>query len=389
MPGKSIRIISPVSSVYLDAARLLAALVVLYVHAHDQWYGVETALLKSLAHGAVVIFFVLSGYVIAYTTTNNNRGEFQYAKARLSRLYSVLVPTLLITIVASLIVSKADPALMAEYTRGAAWPRYLLSGTFLNEIWFLSATPPINRPLWSLSYEFWYYAIFGAWFYAKGGYKSYLPFLLICMVAGPKILCMMPIWLAGVAAYKYRGPVSTSNKLFALILLLFGVVVVSVLSLPAIPYQLGRSPLYYANQFITDWISGLIFAFSLWLLPTVAQAPARPNRWIERFRDIANMTFPLYVLHHPLLILWRAVRGYQPGSLTDMWQAIVVVTLVSAVLGVLMDKQRFLWDRLFTFLLNKVKQLTIKITPSAHRAKVLVFNTVGKPAVSAQSEHDN
>lgn len=368
MSGKSIRIISPASSVYLDAARLLAALVVLYVHAHDQWYGVESALLKSLAHGAVIVFFVLSGYVIAYTTTNNNRGEFQYAKARLSRLCSVLFPTLLITIVASVIVSKADPVLMAEYTRGAAWPRYLLSSTFLNEIWFLSATPPINRPLWSLSYEFWYYAIFGAWFYAKGGYKSLLPFVVMCLMAGPKILCMMPIWLAGVAAYKYRGPAGSSNKVFLLIILLFGVVVVSILSLPAIPYQLGRSPLYYANQFITDWISGLIFAFSLWLLPTVTKAPAKPNQWIERFRDVANMTFPLYVLHHPLLILWRAVLGYKVGNPADMWQAIAVVTLVSAVLGVLMDKQRFVWDRFFTFLLTKVRDLTIDI-PFLHSAE--------------------
>ncbi|WP_461148618.1 acyltransferase family protein [Spirosoma pulveris] len=388
MSGKSTRIISPASSVYLDAARLLSALVVLYVHAHDQWYGVESALLKSLAHGSVIIFFVLSGYVIAYTTTNNNRGEFQYAKARLSRLCSVLFPTLLITIIASVIVSKADPVLMAEYSRGAAWPRYLLSSTFLNEVWFLSATPPINRPLWSLSYEFWYYAIFGAWFYAKGGYKSLLPFVVMCLMAGPKILCMMPIWLAGVAAYKYRGPASSSNKVFLLIILLFGVVVVSILSLPAIPYQLGRSPLYYANQFITDWISGLVFAFSLWLLPTVAKAPARPNQWIERFRDVANMTFPLYVLHHPLLILWRAVLGYKAGNPADMWQAVVVITLVSGVLGVLMDKQRFVWDRFFTFLLTKVKKLLAGILSPAQPDKVLAF-TVDESAVNTPSGNEN
>ena len=51
-------------SIYLDAIRFLAALLVLFYHAN--WIYRPGILFTSLGHEAVVIFFVLSGFVIAY-----------------------------------------------------------------------------------------------------------------------------------------------------------------------------------------------------------------------------------------------------------------------------------------------------------------------------------
>ena len=71
------RAISGDSSIFLDGMRLLAALVVLVWHASYQWlpgYPRLLAIFDDLSHAAVIVFFVLFGYLITYTTTNNNRG---------------------------------------------------------------------------------------------------------------------------------------------------------------------------------------------------------------------------------------------------------------------------------------------------------------------------
>ena len=89
------RILSGGPSILLDSLRLGASLVVVFNHALDMWFpnlGVDPSLPGNTAHAAVVAFFVLSGYVIAHTTTSNNRGALHYAYARLSRLYSVVLP---------------------------------------------------------------------------------------------------------------------------------------------------------------------------------------------------------------------------------------------------------------------------------------------------------
>jgi hypothetical protein len=51
-------------SLYLDAIRFLAALLVLFYHAN--WIYRPGVLFTSLGHEAVVIFFVLCGFVIAF-----------------------------------------------------------------------------------------------------------------------------------------------------------------------------------------------------------------------------------------------------------------------------------------------------------------------------------
>ena len=154
----------------LDTLRLCAALVVLILHARDQWFPsfkhIPT-MPGNATHAAVVVFFVLSGYVIAHTTTNNNRGLSQYTQARLSRLYSVLLPALVITAIIEYTVAGIAPTLHDAYSRGTSWPRYIIAAMFLNETWFIANGPLINGPLWSLCFEFWYYIIFGLYFYSK------------------------------------------------------------------------------------------------------------------------------------------------------------------------------------------------------------------------------
>jgi peptidoglycan/LPS O-acetylase OafA/YrhL len=355
----NIKTVKKIPSIALDIMRLCAALTVMLIHAKDMWYPANRHNPDSpgeYSHAAVVVFFILSGYVISFSTDNKNRGRLQYAKARLSRLYSVLLPGLVITLICAFFVARLDLPLYESSSRGEAFPRYVITAAFLNEIWFYSAAPPINVPLWSLSYEFWYYVIFGCWFFKGSGWKGLLLSVIACLIAGPKILLMMPIWLAGV--FVYRAPRPRLNPaaawLFAIVVL-----IVAGLSLsfsPPFPAEIGAVPLFFSAQFLTDYILAFILAIFLWLLPTDnSAAPGTASKGLTIFREVADLTFPIYVLHYPLLILYRAVFGFKENNLSQFISAVALVFIFSAIIGFGLNKWRRYWTSLFGYFLSYLK----------------------------------
>ena len=90
-------------SIYLDLVRFLAALAVVAMHFAQ--LGIVQApwapQLMLLGREAVVAFFVLSGFVIAYTTHERRPSAREYAVARCARLYSVALPILLLALAAA------------------------------------------------------------------------------------------------------------------------------------------------------------------------------------------------------------------------------------------------------------------------------------------------
>lgn len=337
-------------------------MVVFIHHGYSMWFknSVEESLVY-LAHFAVIVFFVLSGYLIAYTTSVNPRGLKHYASARLGRLYSVLLPALLVTAVCQLVVYFANPVVFSQYTRAHTGIRYILSGLFINEAWFFSASPPINGPLWSLSYEFWYYVIFGVFFFLKNSFKKYSLLLLVLLMAGPPILSMMPVWLCGCFAYKLSHTRLTKNASW--LVFTGGLLTALVLQqyLPALPFSLGRPPLFYANQFIKDFIVSIFLSISLYAATGLQTAKQKSPQYAVKFRVVADLTFSLYLLHFPLLVLWRAIFPSQPGN---GWQFVIAMVCVAAVitpLGLYLEKKRPRWDNFFANTINaSTKRLTNK-----------------------------
>jgi peptidoglycan/LPS O-acetylase OafA/YrhL len=353
-------------SLLLDTLRIVAALTVLVCHGFDQWYpsdNHEDGLSGKLAHTAVVVFFVLSGFVIAYTTSSRNRGPLQYAVARLSRLCSVVLPALVITAIIQIIIFKSNPIIYEQYTRKPDLVRYFLSATFLNESWFLSAAPPLNRPLWSLSFEFWYYAIFGAWIFKGASKMGLIIFLLVSLLAGPKILLMMPIWLMGCISFWRPSPKLPKQVSWVLIFSLLIIAVFLMLYLPAYPNKIGAAPFYFASQFVTDWIVGVLIAVALWVLPLESEVRIS-SKWIVWFRKFADLTFPIYVLHHPFLVLYRAVIGFEINNTGQMWMAIISAFLISSLIGLVLETQRMKWMIFFTKLLGTGRSVLVKFIPS-------------------------
>ena len=128
-----------------------------------------------LGHQAVVVFFVLSGYLVGGSVLlayeSHRWSWMNFALRRMSRLWMVLLPALALTLALdSLGRYMASPgyegALNLVYNSAPtpANPADLRAATFLGNAIFLQTIEVrcfgTNGPLWSLANEFWYYALF-------------------------------------------------------------------------------------------------------------------------------------------------------------------------------------------------------------------------------------
>src|SRR6516162_6232405 len=99
-------------SLYLDALRFGAAFVVFVSHYVSERYT-GGLFWQSMPYGrtAVLVFFVLSGFVIAWVTETRERSLEEYVLSRAARLYSVIVPAFIITAAVNYLGEAVDPQL--------------------------------------------------------------------------------------------------------------------------------------------------------------------------------------------------------------------------------------------------------------------------------------
>jgi peptidoglycan/LPS O-acetylase OafA/YrhL len=81
-------------SFFLDLCRFVAASAVLLHHAFGPGYLAPHVFIDG--RKAVIVFFVISGFVIAYVAETSERTWKSYLTARASRIYSVTIPALLL-----------------------------------------------------------------------------------------------------------------------------------------------------------------------------------------------------------------------------------------------------------------------------------------------------
>lgn len=295
-------------SLYLDLIRFLAAVAVVAGHT---WHWFDPAsTFKFPGHEAVVVFFVLSGFVIAHAASRPGVTLAVYAQHRMARILPVAWFGLLLAVVMIVTV----PSLIGA----EAWvvPTFA-NMVFLGQSGWSWIEAPLNSPFWSLNYEVWYYIIFGAWFFAKRHRLLWLGLALL--LAGPKILMLMPVWLMGVALY-HRMP--ALNRTTALLVFIATAVIAAVMCWTDMS-ELSRAWLYrvappfwrahYSTQFLYDLVLGVVvsanFAAVASLIPSIDKL-----RVVERpVRYLASFTFSLYVFHSPLTeFLLRVLKLEQP-----------------------------------------------------------------------------
>src|SRR5262249_39107293 len=144
------------------------------------WY------VEAYAQTAVRGFFVLSGFVIAYVVDTKERTGHDYFATRFARLYSVVIPALVLSIVCDWAHGRS----LVEQIG-----RYIATFLLANNLWILPdrMTPLSNAPFWTMSYEATYYAMFGALIFSRGAARP-IAVLILAAFAGPRILILAPIW---------------------------------------------------------------------------------------------------------------------------------------------------------------------------------------------------
>jgi peptidoglycan/LPS O-acetylase OafA/YrhL len=330
------------TSLFLDFLRVVAAFGVVLVHTGSTGFSHLISIDPAYGLGFVVIFFVLSGYVISFSVSKARVTAHSYAIARLSRLYSVLIPALAVTALLVALGRHFNPPFYASLNRGREPLRFLLSALFLQESWNLSAAPPTNIPLWSLAYEFWYYFLFGVVFFSRSRRFTLGATLVIAAIAGPKILLLLPAWAAGVACYRlsrkpWFGPRGTESLLLAVSL---AAAVLWTLAKVQYPWRIGYPPLYFSNAFVSDILLSLLVAATIYFFDRTAEHAPVPEVAGRLVRKGADMTFSLYLLHYPFLVFAAAVVPYDHSSQIQTLAVLLAIVAIIASISHFTEAKR-------------------------------------------------
>jgi len=343
-------------SLYLDLMRFLAA--VLVVLTHYTQHGIFGAQLKAAGHNlgreSVIVFFVLSGFVIAFTSVEKAASLRQYVVARSARIYSVALPVVLAAFAAALLASQV-PGVTVESGYQLLKPYiYLpLHFLFMGQMWTLSETPPWLAPYWSLCYEVWYYVLFGLAFYARGAWRVVLMTLALLLM-GPKLLLLLPVWLAGVWLYHARRelPITQRQARIGWLATVAALAAYKLLGVDVALRALGTAvwpfpslPLGSADRYLADYIVCIIIC--LHFVFARAARITLPLRLQRPIRLLAAYTFTLYLVHGLVMGLWGQFYRHDPASALDTVLLTCCIGVATYACGFVTEKRRDWFRRRF------------------------------------------
>ncbi|MEL6683483.1 MAG: acyltransferase [Pseudomonadota bacterium] len=354
-------------SLYLDALRALAAFVVVLSHlAYVRFTDGRYSAIENLQLGrdAVIVFFVVSGYVIAFSAAQKDKTLASFALARITRFASVVIPALLIGFALDVTGARLYPEFYnSAFYQPITLSEQLLRGlTFSNEWYWFPFRLGSNGPYWSLSYEAAFYIIFAIAAFTKG-WKRTVYLICTCVLFGPNILLLLPCWLIGVWLYHrcLSGQIQTTLPPAALI---YGPVFIYVLAqLVALPDVLrvitagaisvdGFVALRFSGDFL--WHNVLAMLCTLHLLGVYLHSQTKPLQLdlLKRpIRFLASASFSTYVLHYPVMQFLRpsmqADLSVFAQDLLLLGTTLMICLVFAAIFERSIDKQRLIFRTLF------------------------------------------
>ena len=294
----------PHSAVGLDLLRGLAALAVFVGHVRGSSFVEFGALPKDqqgflsmvffaltrLGNEAVLVFFVLSGFLVGGQIIRSLRsGAFDvksYAIDRSTRILTPLIPACVLTAMLNFVIFNQNPNIL----------QLISNMVGLNEV--LIPTLEHNAPLWSLSYEI--------WFYILGGVLGYISYKNISVVSFFALVCCLAVFSileARLLLYWGMGAVTTlflssrhQTPLAAVGLLLA--------MLGTVFYELAvESKSFAAVQYVPKSIAELLVCSGVCLLLPSLRNP-KADRFLSCMRVpalfLASVSYTLYLVHYPI-----------------------------------------------------------------------------------------
>ena len=299
--------------------------------------------LGSYATVAVMVFFLISGFVI-YRSSGVSAGAFSVSSYAQKRILRIL-PAYVVALVLSYAV---DTALYGH-------PFHVLA--FLGNMAFLVESRGVhgvfafhhNAPLWSLSYEMWFYVFFAAIVLAAGTRFAVLRrcavgisiagLVSMWIVTNPVSLYAgaFVIWWAGAElAHEYNeaGGISWTGQLRSLLSMAL------IAALVSLRIVAGKVGVLGAARYSTTQLSHLVIAVALVVGVLLWQGVRMCgfDAVIGPFRRIAPVSYGIYIFHFPIVLL--AAHEHVTGS-----AVLDLVWVLPAVFGLawLFDLQLHRW----------------------------------------------
>lgn len=298
----------------LDAIRGFAAFYVVIHHFFQSTHLLPKSIEKiffSFGQEAVILFFLLSGFVIYLSSHRISKGSFRsYFIKRFRRIYFPFIVAIALSAVIFLLNGSFD--------KYFSW-RELFGNLFLLQD-FSTLKPGIwvrpflgNLPLWSLSYEWWFYMMFYPLYriLPRDPRRIYLV-LFVSMLAytgyttapnyAALVLSYFIIWWAGVesAAVFLKDEKFTFQNTKHILLSLFLMMLFTIIPvLGADNIRFGYYPFLMFRHFFTAF--AVVGIGLLWYQIKLKNF----DRIFGIFTGLAPISYGLYIFHYPILIQWK------------------------------------------------------------------------------------
>jgi peptidoglycan/LPS O-acetylase OafA/YrhL len=341
-------------SVSLDGIRALAAQAVVVGHTIS-FFGVLPQLQPPFApymqNIGVLVFFVLSGYLISYTVWKKGaKGSYTfrtYAIERFARIFSGFLPGLAFIVVVDagvILYASSRYAYANEYSVGSLVANLAMLqdhdfATFVSRFVPSMVEPLVagvttfgsGRPLWTLSIEWWIYMAFG-WFLLAGATRSRYPIRYLGTAALVAALPMFNLvggrgnsltlaWLVGAFAFwlSLTIPPNWSART--------SVAIALVLTLAA-AYRVNLTGQEYDLVFACLLAGALYFLLSAFRMSAFRYSAPIPG--VANF--VAGYSLTLYLTHYTILAAMVAVDIPLPKPLLVV-SAIGLCNVVAALIA--------------------------------------------------------
>ena len=319
---------------FLNKLKWMSAVLVLFGHLRrlifDDYVNIEVTtpvitafyVFTSVAHEAVIVFFVLSGYLVAHPLFGSQKERFQpinFSIKRVSRVYTVLLPSLIFTYLITELLGFLE---MRPWDTGTHGHSDLLREAhsdfkvlIQNVFGLQGLLTPIygyNFPLWSLGFEtFFYVTVVSLGLLGHYRWRLFIFLLAVYGLVNTYFALCLLLFLVGGACRHVPPPQKIMlNSRAKLIACFSGMIMFSIVD-------------RFAWPGVSDVGLALIVCM-LCLIPTRQREQTGPNISLD-------FTYTLYLFHYPLSVLLVSVTfaltGFGYGEIPSLPAAGLFISL--------------------------------------------------------------
>ncbi|MBZ9611347.1 hypothetical protein [Rheinheimera maricola] len=183
---------------------------------------------------------------------------------------------------------------------------------------------------------------------------------MTAIIAGPKILLLLPTWLLGVVLFHICKKIRHHLSI-GVLLILSSTCLYTFYRLSGLPDHLYdftqdafgaifvRSNLEFSRWFLNDYIVALLVSMNIFGVVLCSANFSINEKLSFYIRYFAGMTFTLYLFHYPLLQLF--------GSIFNSSAAVIILTLANIVIiAPLTEGRKSYWLKLVNRLHSQVRK---------------------------------